>query len=82
MSGKSACATRKPGEEPDRCQIIFQSAPDRGPDDHAVKMVARGALMLEVMNRLARAYASRRILVTGGASFIGSHLSELLSGST
>jgi|SRR5271169_3905883 len=34
--------------------------------------------MLEVMNRLARAYAGRRILVTGGASFIGSHLSELL----
>ena len=34
--------------------------------------------MLEVMHRLARAYAGRRILVTGGASFIGSHLSELL----
>jgi nucleoside-diphosphate-sugar epimerase len=34
--------------------------------------------MLEVMDRLARAYAGRRILVTGGASFIGSHLSELL----
>jgi UDP-glucose 4-epimerase len=29
-------------------------------------------------DRLARAYAGRRILVTGGASFIGSHLSELL----
>src|SRR5258707_8576311 len=26
LSGKSACATRKPGEEPDRCQIIFQRA--------------------------------------------------------
>jgi UDP-glucose 4-epimerase len=34
--------------------------------------------VLEVMNRLARAYAGRRILVTGGASFIGSHLTELL----
>jgi nucleoside-diphosphate-sugar epimerase len=30
------------------------------------------------MNRLARAYNRRRILVTGGASFIGSHLTELL----
>src|SRR5262245_256355 len=34
--------------------------------------------MLEVMHRLGRAYARQRILVTGGASFIGSHLSELL----
>ena len=34
--------------------------------------------MSDVMDRLARAYAGRRILVTGGASFIGSHLSELL----
>jgi nucleoside-diphosphate-sugar epimerase len=31
-----------------------------------------------IMKRLASAYAGRRILVTGGASFIGSHLSELL----
>src|SRR5271170_435030 len=38
----------------------------------------RGVLMPEVMNRLALAYDGRRILVTGGASFIGSHLSELL----
>src|SRR5262249_1131445 len=34
--------------------------------------------MSEVMHRLARSYAGRPILVTGGASFIGSHLSELL----
>jgi hypothetical protein len=32
----------------------------------------------EVMNRLACAYDRRRVLVAGGASFIGSHLSELL----
>lgn len=37
--------------------------------------------MYEVRDRLARAYAGRNILVTGGASFIGSHLSELLVGS-
>ena len=37
--------------------------------------------MPEVMERLARAYDGRCILVTGGASFIGSHLSELLVGS-
>ena len=35
-------------------------------------------VMPEVMNRLARAYDGRHILVAGGASFIGSHLSELL----
>jgi nucleoside-diphosphate-sugar epimerase len=34
--------------------------------------------MPEVMRQLAQAYNGRRILVTGGASFIGSHLSELL----
>jgi UDP-glucose 4-epimerase len=34
--------------------------------------------MPELMNRLARAYDGRCVLVTGGASFIGSHLSELL----
>ena len=34
--------------------------------------------MADVKTRLARAYDGRRILVTGGASFIGSHLSELL----
>jgi nucleoside-diphosphate-sugar epimerase len=34
--------------------------------------------MLEVMDGLARAYDGRRILITGGASFLGSHLSELL----
>src|SRR5690242_3997120 len=34
--------------------------------------------MPEIMHRLARTYNGRRILVTGGASFIGSHLSELL----
>ena len=34
--------------------------------------------MSEVIDRLARAYEGQRILVTGGASFIGSHLSELL----
>jgi nucleoside-diphosphate-sugar epimerase len=34
--------------------------------------------MPEVMSRIAPAYDGRRILVTGGASFIGSHLSELL----
>jgi UDP-glucose 4-epimerase len=32
----------------------------------------------QVENRLANAYTGRRILVTGGASFIGSHLCELL----
>jgi nucleoside-diphosphate-sugar epimerase len=32
----------------------------------------------KVENRLANAYSGRRILVTGGASFIGSHLCELL----
>ena len=32
----------------------------------------------QVENRLANAYTARRILVTGGASFIGSHLCELL----
>jgi UDP-glucose 4-epimerase len=37
-----------------------------------------GGLMSEIMDRLVHAYAGRRILVTGGASFIGSHLSELL----
>jgi UDP-glucose 4-epimerase len=31
-----------------------------------------------IADRLACAYAGRRILITGGASFIGSHLSELL----
>lgn len=34
--------------------------------------------MSATISRLASAYAQRRILVTGGASFIGSHLSELL----
>ena len=34
--------------------------------------------MSDVMDRLARAYDGQRILVTGAASFIGSHLSELL----
>lgn len=34
--------------------------------------------MSEVSDRLRKAYAGRRILVTGGASFIGSHLAELL----
>jgi nucleoside-diphosphate-sugar epimerase len=37
-----------------------------------------GCQVSEVSDRLARAYAGRKILVTGGASFIGSHLSELL----
>src|SRR5262249_38667378 len=32
----------------------------------------------EAENRLADAYSGQRILVTGGASFIGSHLCELL----
>lgn len=32
----------------------------------------------EAKNRLANAYTGQRILVTGGASFIGSHLCELL----
>lgn len=35
-------------------------------------------IMAEVMRRLARAYNGRRVLLTGGASFIGSHLCELL----
>src|SRR5262249_16571757 len=35
-------------------------------------------MVLSVLDRLARAYAGRRILITGGASFIGSHLTELL----
>ncbi len=34
--------------------------------------------LTEVENRLANAYTGRRILVTGGASFIGSHLCQLL----
>jgi nucleoside-diphosphate-sugar epimerase len=34
--------------------------------------------MSRIMDRLARAYGDKRILVTGGASFIGSHLCELL----
>jgi nucleoside-diphosphate-sugar epimerase len=34
--------------------------------------------MSQVMDRLSRAYGGRCILVTGGASFIGSHLSEML----
>ena len=34
--------------------------------------------MFEARDHLARAYEGRNILVTGGASFIGSHLSELL----
>jgi nucleoside-diphosphate-sugar epimerase len=34
--------------------------------------------MAEVVSRLARACDGRRILVIGGASFIGSHLCELL----
>ena len=37
-----------------------------------------GGVVLAVTDRLARAYTGRRSLVTGGASFIGSHLSELL----
>jgi UDP-glucose 4-epimerase len=34
--------------------------------------------MLDIINRITRAYAGRRILVTGGALLIGSHLTELL----
>jgi UDP-glucose 4-epimerase len=34
--------------------------------------------MLDVMQRLSDAYSRRHILITGGASFIGSHLTELL----
>ena len=50
----------------------------RSDDRQQRDVIVRGALVLEVMNRLARAYTGRRILVTGGASFLGSHLSELL----
>jgi UDP-glucose 4-epimerase len=42
------------------------------------KQTGKHAPVAEVMNRLAYAYDGRRILVTGGASFIGSHLNELL----
>jgi UDP-glucose 4-epimerase len=33
---------------------------------------------MDVQDRLARFYVNRRVLVTGGASFIGSHLAEML----
>ena len=61
--------------QPDHLSIGFQP---RGLTIGRRIVIVRGAPVLEVMNRLARAYAGRRILVTGGASFIGSHLSELL----
>jgi nucleoside-diphosphate-sugar epimerase len=35
-------------------------------------------LVIDVPTRLARFYANRRVLITGGASFIGSHLAEML----
>jgi nucleoside-diphosphate-sugar epimerase len=35
-------------------------------------------LVIHVKSRLAEAYARRRVVITGGASFIGSHLAELL----
>ena len=34
--------------------------------------------MMDVKDRLRAAFADRHILITGGASFIGSHLAELL----
>jgi UDP-glucose 4-epimerase len=33
---------------------------------------------MDIKNRLKVAYANRPVLITGGASFIGSHLAELL----
>ena len=33
---------------------------------------------MDIRNQLKVAYANRTVLVTGGASFIGSHLVELL----
>jgi nucleoside-diphosphate-sugar epimerase len=35
-------------------------------------------MLMDVAERLERAYRDKRVLVTGGASFIGSHLTELL----
>jgi nucleoside-diphosphate-sugar epimerase len=35
-------------------------------------------VVIDVPTRLAQFYANRRILITGGASFIGSHLAEML----
>jgi nucleoside-diphosphate-sugar epimerase len=36
-------------------------------------------LVIDVPARLAAFYTSRRVLITGGASFIGSHLAEMLA---
>lgn len=37
------------------------------------------AVPLDIIDRVRSAYEGRRVLVTGGMSFIGSHLVELLS---
>ena len=49
---------------------------DRG-SDHVQGPLA-GTVPLDIIDRVRSAYEGRRVLVTGGMSFIGSHLVEAL----